>query len=140
MTVFLDTNIPLDVLMQRPCLVDESAEVITRCGVLGCRMFIAWHGLATAFYLLKRGRSLDAALEQIDQILEWAAVVSCGDAEARKARHLGFTDFEDALQAVSASASGADWIVTRNEKDFAKSIVPALTPTEFLARFPVPQT
>jgi hypothetical protein len=48
MRVFLDTNILLDVLMNRPGLVDESEAANLRCESLGVEMFVAWHGLATA--------------------------------------------------------------------------------------------
>ena len=64
MRVFLDTNILLDVLMNRPGLVAESESAILRCEALGAQMFVAWHGLATAYYLLRRGRTeLEAMLE-----------------------------------------------------------------------------
>lgn len=138
MRVFLDTNILLDVLMNRPGLVDESEAAILRCEALGVQMFVAWHGLATAYYLLRRGRTEPEAMQEVDRILAWAHVASAGDAEARRARSLGFTDFEDALQAASAEACGAEWILTRDLTGFASSPVPALSPADFLARFPVP--
>jgi predicted nucleic acid-binding protein len=136
MRVLLDTNILLDVLLNRPGLVTESEAVILRCDMAGDSMFIAWHGLATAYYLLKRGRTEAEAMQEVDKILSWARVADASDASARRARSLGFGDFEDALQAASAEECLADWIVTRNTNDFAKSNVPALTPPEFLLRFP----
>jgi predicted nucleic acid-binding protein len=42
-------------------------------------------------------------------------------------------DFEDAVQVASARASGAEYIVTRNEKDFRDSLVPAADPATVLA-------
>jgi hypothetical protein len=50
----------------------------------------------------------------------------------QRARQLPLGDFEDALVASVAEATGSDYIVTRNVSDFAGSPVPALTPTEFL--------
>ena len=41
-------------------------------------------------------------------------------------------DFEDAVQAFSAKASGVKLIVTRNTKDFNYSPIKAVTPEEFL--------
>jgi hypothetical protein len=70
--------------------------------------------------------------------LAWVRIADAADGNARAARQLGFGDFEDALQAVSAEVCGADCIVTRNKGDFAKSKVTALTPTEFVAQFPSP--
>jgi predicted nucleic acid-binding protein len=138
MRVFLDTNILLDVLMNRPGLVAESEAAILRCESLGAEMFVAWHGLATAYYLLRRGRTEAEAMLEVDRILAWAQVASAGDAEARRARSLGFADFEDAMQAASAAACGADWILTRDLTGFATSAVPSISPADFLARFPLP--
>ena len=132
MRVFLDTNILLDVLLNREEFIADSNAVILRCEAAGAQMFIAWHGLATAYYLLKRGRTELEALAEVDKILAWARVASATDAGARLARRLSCGDFEDALQAVSAETCGADWLVTRNVDDFSQSRVPALTPKDFL--------
>ena len=136
MRVFLDTNILLDVLLNRPALVADSEAVILRCEALDAEVFIAWHGLATAYYLLLRGRTEAEALNEVDRILAWAQVATATDSAARRARMLEFRDFEDALQAVSAETCGADCIVTRNCSDFSLSAVPALTPDEFLRQHP----
>jgi predicted nucleic acid-binding protein len=138
MRVFLDTNILLDVLLNRPALVSESEAVILRCEALGAEVLIAWHGLATAYYLLRRDRSEADALNEVDRILAWAQIATATDSAARRARTLGFRDFEDALQAVSAETCAADCIVTRNCGDFSLSTVPALLPDEFLQKYPVP--
>lgn len=43
-------------------------------------------------------------------------------------------DFEDAVQSATAESIHADYIITRNLKDFTQSRVMAFTPTELLAR------
>lgn len=48
-------------------------------------------------------------------------------------------DLEDALQAAAAVACGARAVITRNERDFEGSPVPAKTPEAFLRRHPVPR-
>lgn len=134
MNVFLDTNILLDVLLDRPGLAKDSGDVILYCEAAGNPMFIAWHGLATAYYLLRRGRTEVEALVEVDRILGWARVAAVNDTAARHARDLDFGDFEDALQASAAEACGAEMIVTRNTADFSKSTVPAMNPKNFLVR------
>lgn len=42
-----------------------------------------------------------------------------------------FSDFEDCLQTQCALNIRADYIVTRNVKDFAASEIPAVTPEDF---------
>ena len=138
MRVLLDTNILLDVLLRRVPHVDESTAALLRCRAVRAEIWIAWHGLATAYYFLRRGRSLDEAMRDVDRLLGWAVVAPVVDADARRARDFGFTDFEDALQAVAAERCEANWLVTRNTADFANSPVLAITPAEFLQSVPAP--
>ncbi len=50
-----------------------------------------------------------------------------------EALSLGWNDFEDALQGVSALAVGADYLVTRNPDDFEAIGIPVIAPGELLA-------
>ena len=71
-----------------------------------------------------------------DYLRELLAIfdVACVDREAlRGALDLGFPDFEDAVLHEAARSAGAAAIVTRNGKDFARSVIPVFSPTELLA-------
>ena len=138
MTLFLDRKSLVDVRLNRPAFVADRESLILRGDALGAERVVAGHGLATAYYLLKRGRTEPQAMVEADKILAWARVADCPDASARRARSLGFPDFKDALQAAAAEASAADGLVTRNTSDFARSRVPVLTPSQFRQRFPLP--
>ena len=48
--------------------------------------------------------------------------------------NMKWKDFEDAVQSATAESVHADYIITRNLKDFTKSRVMAFTPSELLAR------
>ena len=50
------------------------------------------------------------------------------------AAELEWDDFEDAVQSVTAERIHADYIITRNIRDFAKSKVVAFAPSELIAR------
>ena len=50
-----------------------------------------------------------------------------------KALSSDISDFEDAVIEVSAKEKNAEYIITRNIKDFKKGIVQAITPEELLA-------
>lgn len=50
------------------------------------------------------------------------------------ATELNWKDFEDAVQSVTAERIHADYIITRNVRDFTQSRVMAFTPSELLAR------
>jgi predicted nucleic acid-binding protein len=47
-------------------------------------------------------------------------------------------DFEDAVITATASREQADYIITGNTKDFSKSSVPAISPSEFLKQAKAP--
>ena len=55
-------------------------------------------------------------------------------ADVSKAAALHWADFEDAVQSVTAERIHANYIITRNVRDFTKSSVMAFTPAELLAR------
>lgn len=133
--VFLDTNILLDVIESRPGLVEESTAVLTLAENIHGELHLAWHSLATIYYLIRRGRSESAAMKEIDQILSWARVAPVDSRSAARARNLNFPDFEDAMQCVCAESCLADVIVTRNTKDFAGSLIPVMSPAEVLVRY-----
>jgi len=136
MAVFIDTNILLDVLEKRVPHQVDSEQVLVRCDQLQEPVFIAWHGLATAFYIYSRKVSEAAAHLALGQLLGSVSVAYTGQREAMRAFQLPISDLEDAMQAVAADACGADCIVTRNTRDFTGSPVPVLTPQEFLAAHP----
>ena len=56
-----------------------------------------------------------------------------GLSELEAAADMKWRDFEDAVQSATASRIHADYIITRNAKDFEGSNIRALTPEEYFA-------
>lgn len=128
MRILIDTDVLLDVALNREGFVEDSAAVL-RWAESGGAAAIAWHSIANCAYLLEsNGRTF---LEPLLAIVEVAEV---GTAAARQALELPMTDLEDALQAVSAVHWKAGVVVTRNVADYKKSPVSAVTPSKFLKR------
>jgi len=135
MRLLLDINIILDVVFARQG-EPASSVVIASCASHN-QAWLAWHSVATLAYLIERERSPAAAREAVAGLLTWARVASTGHKDALQALQLPMADFEDALQVSAAQACSADYIITRNGRDFLKSPFPALSPEEFLSRHPV---
>ena len=55
--------------------------------------------------------------------------------DLQRAANLNFSDYEDALQCVTADRVHAQCIITRNTKDFTQSKIPAITPADQLKIF-----
>lgn len=134
MRVFLDTNILLDIVEQRLPFYAASQAVLDECDQRGFEVFVAWHGIATVFYITARKCGEVYALEMIRDLLTWATVATVGQDEARAALGYGITDYEDALIAAAAAASGVDWLVTRDEAGFLNGPVPPINPGDFLQK------
>ena len=135
MLLLLDINIILEVVFQRPGEPASSA-LIGSCNEQH-EAWLAWHSVATLAYLIERERNPAVARELVTGLLSWARVATTGHQDAIQALQLPMSDFEDALQVSAAQACGADYIITRNGRDFVQSPLPALSPEEFLARHPL---
>jgi predicted nucleic acid-binding protein len=130
--LLIDINVLLDVALQRPEAA-SSARVLAQCGKQH-EAWLAWHSIATLAYLIERQTSNVTARDFIRDLLGWAQVAATSTQDAVVALDLPLADFEDALQVAAAMACGAQFIITRNERDFKKSPVPALSPDAFLRR------
>jgi len=133
MKVLVDTNILLDVALQRDPHLADSDGAVRWCESHPGDAFIAWHSVSNSYYLLAKRLDDASARDFIKALLDMFEVAETDTASAKLALHLPIKDFDDALQAVAAVAMGADVIVTRDKSDYAGSPVPAQTPREFLA-------
>ena len=136
MDIFLDTNVLLDAYLNRPGAVD-CARVIKACAEPWNRRFVALHTLSNAFYLISKYRGQSAAWKLIDEVLAWATVPAVDMVAIKRTCQMEMSDFEDALQIVSAEACGAELIVTRNTRDFlAKTRLRVVVPEDFVDQSP----
>ncbi|MDR1205659.1 MAG: hypothetical protein LBL26_09305 [Peptococcaceae bacterium] len=62
-------------------------------------------------------------------------IIDVTAADVKNALASAMSDYEDAMLAVSGQRWKADYIITRNEKDFRQSPVTALSPQAFLEQF-----
>lgn len=139
--LFLDTNILLDILLERPGY--EAALDVMQLGADGkVTLCISYLSLANIAYVLRKEFSGGILLPTLKQISSLVEVLPMDNDQLQKAILLSGPDFEDILQAVCASAAGCQVIITHNTKHFAIhrglagnwSLPEALTPEEFLQR------
>ena len=92
---------------------------------------LASHTIANIFYKYQKAVIPDLRNRFLNDF-----EIVCGNADLVCASlDLGFRDLEDALQAAAAMAWKAAFIITRNERDFKRSPIPALSPSAYLKRF-----
>lgn len=132
MKALLDTNIVLDVLLDRKPHSVDSAEVFRLIEQGAAEGMLCATTITTLDYLLTQSMSRNKARGVLSQLLTIFEVATVNRAVIEKALLSQMTDFEDAVLDHAAQNSGADVIVTRNIKDFARSVSTVMDPKQFL--------
>ena len=140
MKLLLDTNVLLDVILERRNLMRESAAVLDAIEDGRAKGYVSSHAVTTIHYIVAKANGLAAAVTAISGVLDLCDVVAVNEADFRRALALGLKDFEDAVQVAAALHVGADYVVSRNEKDFKNSPIDVRSPTMIAALLSVPGT
>ena len=133
MKLLIDANVILDVLMDRKMFVQSSSRIWKLCETEMAEGYISALTFANLVYVMRK--ELDP--EEIEEVLNKLSLIFSLTAltpeDVSRAVKLKWDDFEDALQSVTAERMHADYIITRNIRDFEDSKIPALSPDEWLA-------
>ena len=131
-TIFIDTNILLDVAMRREDFYRHSAMIWADCESRRVQGFVSAISLNNMYYVLRKRVDFGTALEYVRLVLDVFSVVPVDDALLRLAVDCPHKDFEDSIQYFSAVQAGAECIVTRDRQHFSNSQLPVVTPEEYL--------
>lgn len=134
MKVLIDTNVILDVLCNRADFIEDSSRVWKYCEVHKIDGYISALSIPNIVYILRKELTPQKTQQIIQQILMIFNVIELKSSDLKNAAEMLSDDFEDALQMTSASRIKADYIITRNIRDFKNSRVIALKPAELLER------
>lgn len=136
MKIFIDTNILLDSLLKRYPFYKESDNVIDICLTEKIKIFIAAHSVTNSFYIMRKVYSESQRREMLMEMCGLFGIVDIDkDKIITALKNDNFKDFEDCLQSECALSCDADYIITRNLKDFSESKVKSITPKDFLNMF-----
>ncbi len=131
--ILIDTNVILDVLLNRQPFTEDSAKVLALCDAGKVQGFLTPVIISDCYYLLRQTANHTTVIEKLRQLLTFLDVVVMDKNTILSALNSDFSDFEDALQNFAAVRHGRiTAIVTRNVKDFKKSDIGVMTPEGFL--------
>ena len=137
MKVFLDTNIVIDFLSHREPHYQAAALIMMMAESGKCDFCMCSMSVHNIFYILHHayGFDIEAIYEKVSALFAFLGITDLTadnvlDAVCRKEK-----DIEDCMQYISAEQAGADVIVTRNKKDFSGTILPVMTPDDFLDKY-----
>ncbi len=132
MNVLFDTNIVLDVLLDRPPFAEHASYLMSKVERAEINGFLCATTVTTIHYLLTKYLDKERALRSIYSIMALFEVAAVNRMVLEHALESKFSDFEDSVLHESARHAGAEYIITRNIKDFKNAKIPVYTPIEFL--------
>ncbi len=128
-----DLNIILDVMQQREPFYEISAQLLAFAETGKINGFVAPHSLTTLFYLIEKDQSSAHAKVAITSLLQVLEAATIDQSTIEQALSLPYRDFEDAVQMMAAVQCKAEYLVTRNVKDFQPAPLSVIQPSELLA-------
>ncbi len=134
MRLLIDGNVVLDVLMMREPFFPDSSAVWKMCETNIANGSISVLTFMNLAYIMRKDIDPDKVKDIYNKMSQIFSFENLNNADLYNALSLGWHDYEDAVQYITAQRIRADYIITRNVKDFEKSSITALTPVEFLKR------
>ena len=133
MKVAVDTNVVLDVLLDRDPHVEDSAQILWAAESGAITALLCATTITTIHYMTVKTLGRAGSIAAIDQLLAIFDVAAVNRKVLQVAATSKIRDYEDAVLAHAAELAGATAIITRNPKDFAKGGLRVYTPREWLA-------
>jgi predicted nucleic acid-binding protein len=133
-TIFVDTDIILDLLTRRDPFYPAAARLFTlveRGELKACASSLAF---ANLFYILRKEITAPRAVEALKKLKLLLTLLPVDEPVISQALDSGFRDFEDAIQYHTALAGKVATLLTRNGRDYPNPSITVCTAEEFLAR------
>ena len=130
--VLLDTNIIIDLFLQRQPFVEDANTLVLLIEDAKLQASLCANTVTTVDYLLSGALGKLVARGHIRRLLKTFDIAPVNRAVLQDAAESKLKDFEDAVIAESAKASGISSIITRHGKDFVGCGLNVYSPGEWL--------
>jgi predicted nucleic acid-binding protein len=130
--VLLDTNVILDVALERQPFFDDSETIISLVEQRQIEGYICASSFGDLYYIIRKAKGRDLALEFLREIVTLCQVATVDSNAINMALTINFRDFEDAIKYSTAVLNNFDIIVTRNSSDFPVTTPRIMTPQQLI--------
>lgn len=117
MKVFLDTNIILDLLLERDGY-EDSLSIFQMQDEGKLKLAVSVLTMVNVAYVYKKTVGQNSAVANLEYLSSLVEVLPIDGDQLHLSIMSGGQDFEDTLQAVCAARFGCDVLVTRNVRDY----------------------
>ena len=131
--IFLDTNVIIDFLADRKPFSVAAAEIFNYAVLGKIKLYISAVSYNNIYYILRQSFSNTETIKLLDELSQMTEIVDVTKSIIKTSLKSDLKDFEDAVQYNCAlSLNKIDFIITRDTKDFKKSVLPVMNPAEAL--------
>ena len=130
MTVLIDTNVALDILLNRQPYYENAVIIFSLSKSKLIKSYISASSITDIFYVAQKEQGKITAKEALKRIINGFHPATVTDGDIYRAIDLDWEDFEDSVQYVVGDGLSVDYIITRNIKDFTLSPIKAVTPEQ----------
>lgn len=132
MQVLIDTNIILDVLLNREPFVQNAVKIL-KIPESKVYKFVSASAITDIYYIAyQQIRNKAKVKDLIKTALNIIHVANVSEDNILHALDSDWADFEDSVQNAVAESLEVDGIITRNKSDYKKSNLKVFSPEEFL--------
>lgn len=134
MKLLIDSNVVLDVLLQRQPFYEVGSKVLFLTKESdGIENYVSAASITDIHYIAYRNlKDHEAVMNLLERLLSVVKIATVTSEHINNAVNLYWRDFEDSVQYSVAKGNNMDGIVTRNMRGFADSDVKIFTPEELL--------
>ena len=133
MKILIDTNIMLDILLDREGFSCYSKKAIEKAIMRGDKLYFSSASLTDLYYLInKQTKNSKLALNAIREMSTFLNFCDVNEEIVLSATLSKINDYEDAVLDMIVANNKIDYIMTRNIVDFKNSINKIITPKDFL--------
>ena len=138
MKVYVDTNILVDLICSREEFLADAQDLFALGYAGKIQLSLSALSFVNTIYISRKYHfPIEEVKESLSRIATFTEIVGLTGDVVTWALSCDWTDYEDATQYQSALSVNADCIVTRNKKDYLKSMIPVYSVTELKEKHPV---
>ncbi len=130
MRAFLDTNVLIDLLTERPPEGVEAVKLLAMQDLGDVELWASAKSFTDMFYVMRKENPSEVVQQAFIDSLEYLQVCELGCEDIRAAAERKWTDFEDCLIDVCAEKIRADVLLTRDKDGFKQSRLKTASPKQ----------
>lgn len=132
MKILLDTNIIVDVALERQPYFEASQQVLLLVEQERIEGYLSASTFGDLYYIIRRARGREWTMDFLNWLVTFCQIATVNEVVIEMALNANFRDFEDAIQYSTAVINQLDSIVTRNPQDFPVTSPRIITPHQLV--------